>query len=75
MAKQNTVELFKASKLIIYINEIASKISRESNQHFVSTVGKINVVPNSDTIIPGYVFFTIDLRTVSNQSKCFFKSF
>jgi N-carbamoyl-L-amino-acid hydrolase len=58
-----------ASELILYINHLALKLSRESNHHFVSTVGKINVEPNSASIIPGYVNFTIDLRAVSNQSR------
>ena len=69
---QRADALVIASELILYINQFASKISRESNQHFVSTVGKINVEPNSASIIPGYVDFTIDLRAVSNQSRGIF---
>ena len=69
---QRADALVLASELILYINQFASKISRESNQHFVSTVGKINVEPNSASIIPGYVDFTIDLRAVSNQSRDIF---
>ena len=72
LMNQRADALVIASELILYINQFASKISRESNQHFVSTVGKINVEPNSASIIPGYVDFTIDLRAVSNQSRGIF---
>ena len=72
LMNQRADALVIASELILYINQFASKISRESNQHFVSTVGKINVEPNSASIIPGYVDFTIDLRAVSNQSRDIF---
>ena len=61
--------LVVASELIIYVNSIALEISLESNSHFVATVGKINVYPNSATIIPGFIDLTIDLRSVSDIAR------
>ena len=61
--------LVVASELIIYVNSIALEISLESNSHFVATVGKINVYPNSATIIPGVIDLTIDLRSVSDIAR------
>ena len=61
--------LVVASELIIYVNSIALEISMESNSHFVATVGKINVYPNSATIIPGVIDLTIDLRSVSDIAR------
>ena len=69
LMNQRADALVVASQLIIFINEVALKLSQESNQHFVATVGKINVHPNSAAIIPGFVDLTIDLRTVSNNSR------
>ena len=69
LMNQRADSLVVASKLIIFINEVALKLSQESNQHFVATVGKINVHPNSAAIIPGFVDLTIDLRAVSNSSR------
>lgn len=69
LMNQRSDSLVVASKLIIFINEVALKLSQESNQHFVATVGKINVHPNSAAIIPGFVDLTIDLRAVSNSSR------
>ena len=69
LMNQRSDSLVLASKLIIFINEVALKLSQESNQHFVATVGKINVHPNSAAIIPGFVDLTIDLRAVSNSSR------
>ncbi len=61
--------LVAASKLIIFINELAKKISNKDNRHFVATVGKIDVGPNAATIIPSEVELTIDLRVVSKTSR------
>ena len=61
--------LVAASKLIIFINELAKKISNKDNRHFVATVGKINVGPNAATIIPSEVELTLDLRVVSKTSR------
>ena len=61
--------LVVASELIIYVNSIALEISMESNSHFVATVGKIDVYPNSATIIPGAIDLTIDLRSVSDIAR------
>jgi N-carbamoyl-L-amino-acid hydrolase len=69
LMNQRSDSLVVASKLIIFINAVALKLSQESNQHFVATVGKINVHPNSAAIIPGFVDLTIDLRAVSNSSR------
>ena len=49
--------------------QLVYRSSRKSNQHFVATIGKINVYPNSAAIIPGLVELTIDLRAVSKNSR------
>ena len=64
--------LVTASKLIVFINNLAKKISQRDNRHFVATVGKIEVSPNYVTIIPSDVEFIIDLRVVNETSRDFF---
>jgi len=66
---QRADALVVASEIIIFVNKLALKLSRKSNQHFVATIGKINVYPNSAAIIPGLVELTIDLRAVSKNSR------
>ena len=61
-----------ASKLILFINNLAKKISKRDNRHFVATVGKIEVSPNYVTIIPSHVEFIIDLRVVNETSREYF---
>ncbi len=64
--------LVVASKLIIFINNLAKEISQKDNRHFVATVGKIEVSPNYVTIIPSDVEFIIDLRVVNETSRDLF---
>ena len=58
-----------ASKLILFINNLAKKYSLKDNRHFVATVGKIEVLPNYVTIIPSDVEFIIDFRVVNDSSR------
>jgi len=69
LMNQRADALIVASEIIIFVNKLALKLSRKSNQHFVATIGKINVYPNSAAIIPGLVELTIDLRAVSKNSR------
>ena len=69
LMNQRADALVSASKIIIFVNTLALKISKNSNQHFVSTIGKIDVLPNSAAIIPGLVEMTIDLRASSQKSR------
>jgi len=66
---QRADALVVSSEIITYVNKLALKLSKESNQHFVSTIGKINVYPNAAAIIPGKVEMTIDLRASSKSSR------
>ena len=66
---QRADALVVSSEIITYVNKLALKLSKESNQHFVSTIGKINVYPNSAAIIPGLVEMTIDLRASSQNAR------
>ena len=69
LMSQRSDALVTASEIISFVNKSALKLSQKSNQHFVATIGKINVHPNSAAIIPGFVEMTIDLRTSSQNSK------
>ena len=66
---QRADALVTSSEIIAFVNKIALRLSKESNQHFVSTIGKINVHPNAAAIIPGKVEMTIDLRASSKSSR------
>lgn len=66
---QRADALVTSSEIITYVNKLALRLSKESNQHFVSTIGKINVHPNAAAIIPGKVEMTIDLRASSKNSR------
>ena len=61
--------ILPASDLILYINKQAKKYSEKDNRHFVATVGKLDIVPNSATIIPSKVELLIDLRVVNKGSR------
>ena len=69
LMNQRSDALVTASEIIHFVNKSALKLSQKSNQHFVATIGKINIHPNSAAIIPGFVEMTIDLRTSSQNSK------
>lgn len=56
--------LVAASKLVTAINEIALAHS----PHAVTTVGMMQVSPNSRNTIPGSVFMTIDLRHPDDET-------
>ena len=66
---QRADALVASSEIITFINKLALILSQESNQHFVSTIGKITVSPNAAAIIPGKVEMTIDLRSSSKSSR------
>ncbi|MCM3790028.1 M20 family metallo-hydrolase [Domibacillus indicus] len=55
--------LVEASKLITEIQQISLKMGG----HFVATVGKLNVFPNSINTVPGNVEFFIDIRDISSD--------
>ncbi len=56
--------LVGASRLVSAINDIAL----ERAPHAVSTVGMLEVSPNSRNTIPGSVFLTVDLRHPEDQT-------
>ena len=66
---QRADALVTSSEIITFVNKLALRLSKESNQHFVSTIGKISVHPNAAAIIPGNVEMTIDLRASSKSSR------
>ncbi len=66
---QRADALVTSSEIITFVNKLALRLSKQSNQHFVSTIGKINVHPNAAAIIPGKVEMTIDLRASSKSSR------
>jgi len=66
---QRADALVASSEIITFVNRVALRLSQESNQHFVSTIGKINVLPNAAAIIPGKIEMTIDLRSSSKSSR------
>lgn len=55
--------LVGAAKIIDLVNQIGI----ENKPNACSTVGLLNVFPNSRNVIPGEVFFTIDFRHPDNQ--------
>ena len=69
LMNQRSDALVTASEIISFVNKSALKLSQKSNQHFVATIGKIDVHPNSAAIIPGFVEMTIDLRATSKNSR------
>ena len=69
LMNQRSDALVTASEIISFVNKSAINLSQKSNQHFVATIGKINVHPNSAAIIPGFVEMTIDLRATSKNSR------
>jgi acetylornithine deacetylase/succinyl-diaminopimelate desuccinylase-like protein len=61
--------LVAAADIIQAINGLASDIARDENQHFVATIGKIEVFPNGAAIVPGQVEMTLDMRSASAHAK------
>ena len=57
--------LSSASKMILEIENLASKIS----ERFITTVGMIDVKPGLVNSIPGKVRFTIDIRDEDSEKK------
>ncbi|NLY21463.1 MAG: M20 family metallo-hydrolase [Tissierellia bacterium] len=55
--------LVTASEIIVKVNKIAKLM----NPPFVATVGILNVLPNSVSIIPGKVEFIVELRDVGES--------
>jgi N-carbamoyl-L-amino-acid hydrolase len=64
--------LVAAADIIQAINGLASDIARDENQHFVATIGKIEVFPNGAAIVPGQVEMTLDMRSASTHAKSAF---
>lgn len=61
--------LVAAADIIQATQALATKIARDDNQHFVATIGKIEVFPNGAAIVPGRVEMTLDLRAASDRSR------
>ena len=64
--------LVAAADIIQAVNGLASDIARDENQHFVATIGKIEVFPNGAAIVPGQVEMTLDMRSASAHAKSAF---
>jgi beta-ureidopropionase / N-carbamoyl-L-amino-acid hydrolase len=64
--------LVAAADIIQAVNGLASDIARAENQHFVATIGKIDVFPNGAAIVPGHVEMTLDMRSASAHAKSTF---
>tara|TARA_B100000131_G_scaffold323056_1_gene379521 strand:+ start:354 stop:1601 length:1248 start_codon:yes stop_codon:yes gene_type:complete len=58
-----------AADLVLFINKLAKEYSKKDNRHFVATVGKLDISPNSATIIPSLAEILIDLRVVNKGSR------
>jgi allantoate deiminase len=58
--------LVGAAKVIVKLNELASKIPGAPT---VGTVGSLNVFPDSRNIIPEKVTFTVDLRDIDESRR------
>jgi N-carbamoyl-L-amino-acid hydrolase len=68
--------LVAAADIIQAVNDLATDIARHENQHFVATIGKIEVFPNGAAIVPGEVEMTLDMRSASaNAKSAFLKAF
>ena len=61
--------LVAAADIIAATNALATAIASDDNQHFVATIGKIDVFPNGAAIVPGVVQMTLDLRAASAQGR------
>ena len=64
--------LVAAADIIQAVNDLATDIARHENQHFVATIGKIEVFPNGAAIVPGEVEMTLDMRSASANAKSAF---
>ena len=68
--------LVAAADIIQKTSALAGEIARDENQHFVATIGKIDVFPNGAAIVPGQVDLTLDLRAVNARARVsFFEAF
>lgn len=56
--------LVTASKLILEINRIAKEVGDGT----VGTVGELEVSPNASNVIPGYVQFSVDVRSTKEEN-------
>ena len=61
--------LVAAADIIAATSALATAIASDDNQHFVATIGKIDVFPNGAAIVPGAVQMTLDLRAASVQGR------
>ncbi len=61
--------LVAAADIIAKVSALASEIAQDDNQHFVATIGKIDVFPNGAAIVPGQADMTLDLRAASDHAR------
>ncbi len=61
--------LVAAADIIQAVSAVAGEIARSDNQHFVATIGKIDVFPNGAAIVPGQVEMTLDMRAQSDRAR------
>jgi len=66
--------LVAAANIIQETSTLATQIASDDNQHFVATIGKIDVFPNGAAIIPGQAKLTLDLRAVSDSARIRFET-
>jgi N-carbamoyl-L-amino-acid hydrolase len=65
--------LVAAANIITKVSALANKIAQDDNQHFVATIGRIDVFPNGAAIVPGQADMTLDLRAASDHAKLRFE--
>ena len=61
--------LVTASYIVTEVREFALETSAQDNQHFVATVGRIEVYPNGAAVIPSQVSMILGLRASNAKSR------
>ena len=61
--------LVAAGEITGLVQDLATGIAKRDNQHFVATIGRIEVFPNGAAVVPGEVRMILDLRASNNHSK------
>ena len=64
--------LVAAADIVQATSALARQIARDDNQHFVATIGKLDVFPNGAAIVPGQVEMTLDMRSASRRARTVF---
>ncbi|MEG9863027.1 MAG: Zn-dependent hydrolase [Parvularculales bacterium] len=64
--------LVTAASIIRKVSALAGTIAARSNEYFCATIGKIEVLPNGPTIIPGRVEMMLDVRSTGDEAKAEF---